>query len=195
MTSWRSAVVLVSAASLMAQAPQKPGVRGVQAPMSYLVPDAQYRIEANGIKGGPDWLAITEDSVWTNSKGTDMVFRMDPGSDRVIAAVPVKKPCSGFAVAAGTLWSPSCEENVIYRIDLKTNQVVAKVPVSPANTEGGIAFGAGSAWRPSDPKGIVTRIDPATNNVVAEIKVAPGSFTAVYAYNLVWVSSTEKSVV
>src|ERR1700756_2785112 len=154
---------------------QKPGVPDVQAPMSYLIPDAQYKIEANGIKGGPDWLAITEDSVWTNSRGTNMVFRMDPGSDKILAAVPVPKPCSGFAVAAGTLWSPSCDEHVIYRIDLKTNEVLAKVPVGPANTEGGIAFGAGSAWMPSDPKGVVSRIDPATNKVIAEITVPQDS--------------------
>lgn len=174
---------------------QKPGVPGVQAPMSYLIPDAQYNIEANGIKGGPDWLAMAEDSVWTNSRGTDMVFRMEVKSDKILAAVPVKKPCSGFAVAAGTLWSPSCEEHVIYRIDLKTNKVLAKVPVGPANSEGGIAFGAGSAWMPSDPKGVVSRIDPASNKVIAEISVPPDSFTAVYGYNLVWVSSTAKSVV
>jgi virginiamycin B lyase len=211
MTSWRSggcliAGLLVAGCSAFAQqsagsAPArpkpvpKPGVPGVQAPMSYLIPDARYKIEANGTKGGPDWLAITEDSVWTNSRGTNMVFRLDPKSDKVLAAVPVKKPCSGFAVAAGTLWSPSCEENVIYRIDLKTNEVVAKVPVGPANTEGGIAFGAGSAWMPSDPKGVVSRIDPATNSVVAQIQVAPDSFTAVYAYNRVWVSSTGKNLV
>jgi YVTN family beta-propeller protein len=167
-----------------------PGVPEVQRPMSRIIPDAEY-----AINGNPDWLAVTEDSVWVNSKPTDMVFRMDPNSNQVVATVPVKKPCSGFAVAAGTLWSPSCEENVIYRIDLVTNKVVAKVPVGPADTEGGIAFGSGSAWMPSDPKGIVSRIDPATNKVIAQIKVAPGSFTAVYGYGLVWVSSTEKSIV
>ncbi|HEX4275227.1 MAG TPA: hypothetical protein VHZ74_07735 [Bryobacteraceae bacterium] len=173
----------------------KPGIPGVQAPMSWLVPDAQYRIEANGVKGSPDWLALTPEAVYTNSSGTDTVFRMDPMSDKVVAAIPVKRPCSGFAVAEGTLWSPSCEEHVIYRIDLKTNQVVAKVPVGPANSEGGIAFGAGSAWMPSDPKGVVSRIDPATNKVIASIAVAPGSYTAVFGYNLVWVSSTDKSLV
>ena len=134
-------------------APPKPGVPGVQAPMAYLIPDAQYRIEANGIKGGPDWLAITDDAVYTNSRGTDMVFRMDPRSDKVVAAIPVKKPCSGFAVAAGTLWSPSCEDHTIYRIDLKTNEVVSKVPVGPANSEGGIAFGATAASRSRDRSG------------------------------------------
>ena len=189
-------VACFRAAAHRFDAQQKPGVPGVQAPMSYLIPDAQYKIEANGIKGGPDWLAITEDSVWTNS----MRHRHDlpHGSANGSRSWPrfrSPKPCSGFAVAAGTLWSPSCDEHVIYRIDLKTNEVVAKVPVGPANNEGGIAFGAGSAWMPSDPKGIVSRIDPATNKVIAEIAVPPDSFTAVYGYDLVWVSSTAKSVV
>ena len=190
--------LLAAASCVLAQEnkiAQKPGVPGIQTPMSYLIPDAQYKIEANGVKGGPDWLAITEDSVWTNSMRTDMIFRMDAYSDRVLAAVPIARPCSGFAVAAGTLWSPSCGDKAIYRIDLKTNQVVAKVPVGPANNEGGIAFGAGSAWMPSDPKGVVSRIDPASNKVIAEIQVPPDSFTAVFSYGLVWVSSTGKSVV
>src|SRR5215831_6767865 len=197
-SSQATAVFLAAACGVFAQEsknPQKPGVPGVQAPMAYLIPDAQYKIEANGVKGGPDWLAMTEDSVWTNSMRTDMIFRMDPKTDKVVASVPVSRPCSGFAVAAGTLWSPSCGEKVIYRIDLKTNEVVAKVPVGPANNEGGIAYGAGSAWMPSDPKGIVSRIDPASNKVIAEIKVAPGSFTAVFGYGLVWVSSTEKNLI
>jgi YVTN family beta-propeller protein len=174
---------------------QKPGVPGIQVPMSYLIPDAQYVIEANGVKGGPDWLAITGDSVWTNSMRTDMIFRMDPRTSKVVAAVPVKRPCSGFAIANGTLWAPSCGDKTIDRIDLKTNQLVAKVPVGPANNEGGIAFGAGSAWMPSDPKGVVSRIDPDTNKVIAEIAVPPDSFTAVFGYGRVWVSSTAKSVV
>ena len=177
---------------MFAQEQAKPmtGVPGVQHPMSSIIPDAEYPIDGN-----PDWLAIGEDQVWTNSKPTDFVFRMDPNSNQVVAAVPVPKPCSGLIIAAGTLWAPSCEENVIYRIDIATNKVVAKVPVGVANTEGGIAFGAGSVWMPSDPKGVVSRIDPATNKVLASIKVEPGSFTAVFGYGLVWVSSTEKNIV
>jgi virginiamycin B lyase len=171
-------------------APPMPGVPGVQHPMSSIIPDAEY-----AINGSPDWLAIGEDQVWTNSKPTDFVFRMDPNSNQVVASVPVPKPCSGLIIAAGTLWAPSCEENVIYRIDVATNKVVAKVPVGVANTEGGIAFGAGSIWMPSDPQGVVSRVDPATNKVLASIKVAPGSFTAVFGYGLVWVSSTEKNLV
>jgi virginiamycin B lyase len=190
-------LAILAALSASGQQRQKPGpppgVPGVQAPMSNLIPDGQYNLGT----GGPDWLAMTEDSVWTNSSGTDLVYRMDPRNNAILATVPVKRPCSGFAVAAGTLWAPSCGDHTISRIDLATNQVVATVPVGPANSEGGIAFGAGAAWMPSDSKTgtIVSRIDPATNKVSAEITVAPGSYTAVYGYNLVWVSSTEKSLV
>jgi YVTN family beta-propeller protein len=48
---------------------------------------------------------------------------------------------------------------------------------------------------PSDAKGVVTRIDPATNGIAATIAVAPGSFTAVFGYGRVWVSSTDKHLV
>lgn len=170
--------------------PPKPGVPAVQHPMARIVPDAEY-----AITGSPDWLAMGEDQVWTNSRSMDIVSRMDPNTNDTVAVVPVKSPCSGLVIAAGTLWAPSCAEGVVYRIDTKTNMVVAKVPVPPAHNEGGIAYGAGSIWLPSDPKGVVTRIDPATNGAAATIPVAPGSFTAVFGYGRVWVSSTEKSVV
>jgi virginiamycin B lyase len=183
--------LLAAVPPIVAQEAQKPGVPGVQHPMSMIVPDAEYAITG----GSPDWLAMGEDMVWVNSRRTDVVLRMDPRTSDVVAIVPVKNPCSGLIVGAGTLWSPSCVDNMVYRVDVTTNQVVAKIPVSPANNEGGIAFGAGSAWLPSDPKGVVSRIDPKTNSVSAQIQVAPGSFTAIFGYGLVWVSSTEKNLV
>ena len=168
----------------------KAGVPGVQHPMSAIVPDAEY-----AIIGGPDWLAMGENQVWTNSRAQDLVSRMDPNSNQTVAVVPVKNPCSGLIVAEGTLWAPSCAEKAVYRIDTTTNRVVAKVPVGPANNEGGLAYGAGSIWLPSDPAGAVTRINPATNGIVATIAVAPGSYTAVFGYGRVWVSSTDKNLV
>ena len=188
-------LVLALAASVQAQQPAptpalKPGIPGVQRPMSAIVPDAEYPIV-----GGPDWLAAGEKQVWTNSRAQNLVSRMDPDTNETVAMVPVKNPCSGLVIAAGTLWVPSCAEHVVYRIDTTTNQVVAKVPVGPANNEGGIAYGAGSIWLPSDPAGVITRIDPATNGIAATIAVPPGSFTAVFGYGRVWVSSTDKSVV
>jgi hypothetical protein len=108
--------------------PLKPGVPGVQHPMARIVPDAEY-----AITGSPDWLAMGENQVWTNSRSMDIVSRMDPYTNETVAVVPVRNPCSGLVVAEGTLWAPSCAEGVVYRIDTKTNMVVAKVPVSPAH--------------------------------------------------------------
>ena len=52
--------------------------------MSYLIPDGQYNLGT----GGPDWLAMTEDSMWTNSRGTDTVYRMDPRNNSVLGDGP-----------------------------------------------------------------------------------------------------------
>ena len=158
---WRVAAVMLAAVALASaqqpagQAqrrtppPPLPGVPGVQGPMSGLIPDAEYSLSA----GSPDWLAIGPEGAWVTSKPTDEVLRMDPESNKIIASIVVKKPCSGFALGAGTLWSPSCDEHVIYRDRSEdSNKVVSKVPVGPANTEGGIAFGAGSAWMPTRPE-------------------------------------------
>jgi YVTN family beta-propeller protein len=190
------AVTTITAAAQQAPAPPRPGVPGVQYPMSRIAPDAEYPVS-----GSPDWLAMGEDQVWTNSRAIDIVSRMDPYTNRTVAVVPVKNPCSGLVIAHGTLWAPSCAEGVVYRIDTTTNMVVAKVAVPPAHNEGGIAYGAGTIWLPSTPLGaggaggIVTRIDPATNGIAARIPVAPGSFTAVFGYGRAWVSSTEKNLV
>lgn len=182
--------------------PPKPGVPAVQRPMARIVPDAEYAID-----GSPDWLAMGENQVWTNSRAIDIVSRMDPYTNETVAVVPVRSPCAGLVIAEGTLWVPSCADGAIYRIDTKTNMIVARVPVTPAHNEGGISYGAGSIWMPSAPPGsasaspavtaygAVTRVDPATNGATAVIPVAAGSYTSVFGFGRVWVSSTEKSVV
>jgi hypothetical protein len=188
--TFAAAVAIASAQQPAAEAP-KPGIPAVQYPTARLVPEAQY-----DIGGGPDWLIAGEDMMWTNAKRQDFVARMDPHSSAVVARVKVTKPCSGLTIGAGSLWAPSCEENVIYRIDTATNQTVAKIPVPPANTEGGIAFGAGAVWMPTTPEGTeMARIDPATNAVTARIPLPKGSYTAVFGFGLVWVTSTETHVV
>lgn len=200
----RTAIWLALASSLYAQTPaasstapppQKPGVPGVQYPMAKLIPDAEYPIDGN-----PDWLAAGEDPsgkpmVWTNSRPTDFVFRMDPLTNRTVAKVPVKKPCSGLAVALGALWAPNCEDGTVHRIDGATNTTVAIIQARPSNNEGGIAFGAGSLWLPIAPGDTLARIDPATNSVSHRIKIQGGSHTAVFGYGLVWVTSTDHHLV
>jgi len=192
-----SIAVLLSAQQPSADPPpQKPGVAGVpKYRTATIIPDAEYPIAGN-----PDWLASGEDAAgapmaWTNSRPTDFVFRMDPLTNKTVASVAVKKPCSGLVVALGALWAPSCEDGVVHRIDGVTNKTVAKIAAVPSNNEGGIAYGAGSVWLPIAPGDTLARIDPATNSIAARIKIAGGSHTAVFGYGLVWVSSTDHHLV
>src|ERR1041384_6249205 len=89
-------VVFLGGAALLAQqaaAPAPPrGIKAVQRPMAMIVPDAEYPIV-----GGPDWLAMGENQVWTNSRAQDLVSRMDPYTNETVAVVPGKNPCSGLA--------------------------------------------------------------------------------------------------
>src|ERR1044071_3144277 len=98
-------VVSAAGGALLAQqapAPApKPGIKAVQRPMSMIVPDAEYPIV-----GGPDWLAMGENQVWTNSRAQDLVSRMDPDTNETVAVVPVKNPCSGMVVAQGAVRGP-----------------------------------------------------------------------------------------
>jgi virginiamycin B lyase len=172
--------------------PPPPGVStpGVKREMSAITPDAIFPIE-----GTPDWQVLTDDAVWVTNGPRNTVHRLDPATNRVLAAVTVgKRPCSGLAAGFGTIWVPNCGDKTgdgksVSRIDMKTNEVVATLPIGPAQSEGGVATGAGSFWMVSDQKGVLSRIDPATNKVVAEITVPEKSAACNFGEDAVWVTT------
>lgn len=172
-----------------------PGVStpGVRRDMAAITPDAVFPIE-----GTPDWQVVTEDAVWVTNGPKNTVHRLDPKSDKVLAAVTVgTRPCSGLAAGFGTIWVPNCGDRTgagksVSRIDMKTNEVVATLPVGPAQSEGGVATGAGSFWMvsyQSDQKGVLARIDPATNQVIAEITVPDKSAAVNFGEGAAWVTT------
>src|SRR5664279_1370865 len=145
--------------------PPPPGVStpGVKREMSTITPDAVFPIE-----GTPDWQVLNDDAVWVTNGPKNTVHRLDPKTNKVLAAVTVgKRPCSGLAAGFGTIWVPNCADKSVSRIDMKTNEVIATLPIGPAQSEGGVATGAGSFWIVSDQKGVLSRVDPATNKVIA----------------------------
>jgi len=175
-----------------ARRPPPPGVStpGVKREMSAIAPDAVFPIE-----GTPDWQVLTDDAVWVTNGPKNTVHRLDPKTNKVLAAVTVgMRPCSGLAAGFGTVWVPNCgdrsgEGKSVSRIDMKTNQVVATLPIGPAQSEGGVATGAGSFWMVSDQKGVLSRIDPATNKVIAEILVPEKSAAVNFGEDAAWVTT------
>jgi virginiamycin B lyase len=180
------------AASKKPPRPPKPGVStpGVKRDMSAIKPDAVFRVE-----GTPDWQVITEEAVWVSNGPKNTIHRLDPKTNKVVAAIPVgNKPCSGLAAGFGSIWVPNCGDKTLSRVDIKTNRVVATIPAGPADSEGGIDTSPEGVWMLTDPEGILSRIDPATNKVAAEMAVTPKSASCLYGEGAIWVTTPGKNL-
>jgi virginiamycin B lyase len=158
-------------------------------PIERIVPDAVFEVP-----GAPDWITV-DDDVWISNEPKNSVTRLDPISNKVVAAIQVgKEPSSGLAAGFGSLWVPNCGDSTMSRIDLRAGRVTATFPMTFADSEGGIATGAGSVWVVSDAKSTLVRIDPATDRVVASIAVAPGSTAVAFGENDAFVTGTKSNV-
>ena len=186
------AFCLVIGAEEAAKKPAAKGVStpGVQRPMASIKPTAVFIVD-----GTPDWMAVTEDSVWVASSPKNAVVQLNVKTNQVGRTVTVGKPCSGLAYGFGSIWSPSCSEHKLVRFNPETGAIEATINAGPADSEGGIATGAGSVWMVTDKKGELSRIDGKTNQVVKTIEVPAGSVACTFGANAVWVSSPDRSVV
>ena len=175
-----------------AKKPPPPGVAtpGVQRPMESITPTAVFTVD-----GAPDWMAVTEDSVWVASSPKNVVVQLDVKANKVGRSVTVGKPCSGLAYGFGSIWSPSCSEHKLVRFSPTTGVIEATINLGPADSEGGITAGAGSVWMVTDKKGVLSRIDGKSNQVVKTIDVPAGSVACSFGGGAVWVSSPDQSVV
>jgi glutamine cyclotransferase len=115
----------------------------------------------------------------------DVVFRVDPQTNRVVDRIPVDPP-SGLAFGHGSVWATSAGYGTVSRIDPRTGEVVAKIKVGRgalgiATDESSGAVWVASVYLPKDYGGYdfpkysedrnLTRIDPETNRVVEEIPI------------------------
>ncbi len=172
--------------------PPRPGVStpGVKREMSAITPDAVFPVE-----GTPDWQVATDDAVWVSNGPKNTIHRLDPKTNKVVAAVEVgKRPCAGLAAGFGSIWVPNCGDKTLSRVDMKTNQVTATLPFGPAQSEGGVSTSPDSFWMLTDAKGTLSRIDPATNRVTAEITVPANSASCLYGEGAIWVTTPEKNL-
>ncbi|MGA7415331.1 MAG: hypothetical protein WBW33_32965 [Bryobacteraceae bacterium] len=183
---------LLLAAGQAAKKPAATGVAtpGVQRAMDSITPTAVFPVD-----GTPDWMAVTEDSVWVASSPKNAVVQLDVKTNKVGRTVTVGKPCSGLAYGFGSIWSPSCSEHKLVRFHAETGAIEATINAGPADSEGGITTGAGSVWMVTDKKGVLSRIDGQTNEVVKAIEVPAGSVACTFGRDAVWVSAPDQSVV
>jgi DNA-binding beta-propeller fold protein YncE len=139
----------------------------------------------------------------------DVVFRIDPRTNRVVDRIPVDPP-TGLAFGHGSVWATSISYGTVSRIDPQTGEVVAKIKVGRgaadiAADESSGAVWVASSYLPKDFGGYdwpkysedrnLTRIDAETNRVVEEIPIETRSRYGGGAWNVavgagaVWVLS------
>jgi hypothetical protein len=111
-------------------------------------------------------IAFGEGAVWvTSGQANGVVYRVDPASNHVTAAIGVPGGAFGIVVAAGTVWVtqfvPSPDPGVVARIDARTNQLLP--PVEVPNMPGTIRYGLDAVWVTS--RFTVSRIDPRSGSV------------------------------
>jgi YVTN family beta-propeller protein len=106
-------------------------------------------------------------AVWQTDYDHNVLLRVDPATDKVVASIPVGLQPEGVAVTAGAVWVADEHSEAVTRVDPATNTVVATIPIGPAGPAGPQIMTAG-------PNGVfvdvpnmssVVRIDPATNTV------------------------------
>ncbi len=142
------------------------------------------------IPSGAVDVAVGKGAIWVSGFGT--MTRLDPGTNRVVAAVetPGTEDYSQVAVGLGAVWV-TADGGRLYRIDPNSDRVVATILVGGPIQ--GVETGGGYVWltRPTEGDGELIRVDPATNRVTgAPIEVGPGPTAARYAFGALWVTNS-----
>jgi YVTN family beta-propeller protein len=107
-------------------------------------------------------------AVWSTDFDHNLVMRIDPKTDEIVAKVEVGQNPEGLTVTDDTVWVANHRGGSISRIDPATNSVAQTLVIGPEGRSGpkGIVIADGDLWTPVPNVGAVLRIDPASGMVV-----------------------------
>jgi streptogramin lyase len=140
--------------------------------------------------------AITADgSVWVTKYYNDQVWRLDPLTGRVIAAITVSLQPEQITFYVGHIWVCNHHGHAVSEIDPHTNRVIRTINVGLRQFFVGPndVFGAdGSIWVHSINLGRYQRIDPATGRVVATLAAGLQTCTGPIPAQPIWEAEDQK---
>jgi len=127
------------------------------------------RIPMGAPEAGPWGVTAGGGAVWASFEEAT-VLRIDPGSGKVTAKLPVPN-IGAFAIGDGALWSPCCETERpkiiggVTKVDLATRRVVVRVPIKGNPFAAAVA--GGRVWVAGDLPNSMWRLNPVRNTVSA----------------------------
>jgi streptogramin lyase len=117
-------------------------------------------------------LAAGEGALWVANRGDGTLVRVDPGTGRVAARVPLPRTTGQrphqVAVGDGAVWVTSAgarrgTANLLWRVDPASNQVTGTLDLGPTPAGGipnSVAAGNGAVWLGGATKGAIVRLAP-----------------------------------
>jgi serine/threonine-protein kinase len=149
----------------------------------------------------PNHLAFHDGALWVASAGTGNVFKVDPGSSRILETASVETTQkSANAIVAGDegVWVVEAVPGSATHIDHVTGEVEATVDIPNAD---GVALGGGFAWITNSTDGLVTQVNPATDAIVKTVRVGPPTIRCAIAGGIaatpddIWVLNNDAELV
>jgi serine/threonine-protein kinase len=97
-----------------------------------------------GQPGSTDWLAFSDDFLWSAKQDDGIIRKVDPVSNRVVSHITLHGWVSDLAVAAGDVWVSISQDGVLYRLNEDDLSVAGTRPAG-ADPER-ISTGADRVW-------------------------------------------------
>jgi DNA-binding SARP family transcriptional activator len=114
---------------------------------------------------------------------------LDPGSNRIVEAIPVGAQPTAVVVGHGSVWVANTADGTVSRIDEQSHEVVSSVGVgAPASS---LAVSDDAVWVGNGSAGTVSRIDAATNAVdTMDVSLRPGDILKDTVYGIQFVAGS-----
>jgi YVTN family beta-propeller protein len=181
---------LLFAACGSAKAPATPGTRTTSTPSAGTVSATISGIGAQTGEAGYS-IAGSDSAVWVYNGEAGTIARVDPGTNKVVATIPVGHGLGSVALGQGAVWVVNTTEGTLSRIDPQTNKVVANVTFGSPNEPGccveEVTVSPGAVWVSDFTDRTLVRIDPQTNKVVTTIPDDLGPTGVSFGAGSVWV--------
>jgi YVTN family beta-propeller protein len=124
-------------------------------------------------------------SVW--AAGAEGVVRVDPGTNTVVARIPMTGGADWTAASTDAVWVTTLTG--LARIDPQTNTVTAMIPLAGAAALGDPGVVGGKIWVPQIRRNSLAVVDPATNAVTQTVQAGSGPFVVTQIAGQAWVPS------
>jgi streptogramin lyase len=148
----------------------------------------------SGSDSGPVWILSSAGSIWTDVNGSpNVVVRIDPHSDRIVATIPAPSACTQLAADNSAVWGGSSDDESctasVSRIDPRSNKVV--LTIDEGGAADAVALYHGSLWYGTMATHTLVRVDSRTNRLIGQLDLPGPAFGMTAGAGAVWVTDKD----